>query len=408
MPTRTVGARDRTRHNITRTFSSFASSSRVTPMRVIVTSAALGLFVLAAGCRKPEPTPEPPEFREYRSEEGQFVVRWPIGTVQKRVDPVNGIPTTGEGVEAAGELYMIGYGYIPSGSGYDLEQGVASFSRSGGGKFTTGGGGKHGQDGWRDFEVAGAQAGGVRFEYASGRVLVVRGRFYILTLFGPAARLDSPAVKRFLDSFRVLDGDLPWNRPAQPPPPDPAEDPNTQPKSSGPDTTAQGKPRTKSSKASATSGQMIGWPHDPEFRDDAPGEALLVGFEVGLDKDFDYPIVGTMRPIYRADGKETFGRTYGTKREWGTVKVVAKEGYAVGAITVRAGFGIEGFSLTFMRVDGEQLDPRDAYESEWMGKRSGGSPPKTLSGDGAPVVGVVGRHGGRERVTAVGLVFRGR
>src|SRR5262245_22003986 len=121
-------------------------------MRVLVSSSALAALILATGCRKPDPTPEPPEFREYRSDQGRFVVRIPVGTVQKRSDVMNGLFTTGEGIEAAGELYMIGYGDLPFGSGYDLEQGVTTFARSGGGKLTLGEGGKHGPDGWRDFE----------------------------------------------------------------------------------------------------------------------------------------------------------------------------------------------------------------------------------------------------------------
>jgi hypothetical protein len=72
------------------------------------------------------------------------------------------------------------------------------------------------------------------------------------------------------------------------------------------------------------------------------------------------------------------------------VKVVAKSGYAVGAITVKAGLGVDGFSITFMKVEAGQLNPKDSYESEWIGGKGGGRPTK-LAGDGGVVVGVVGK-----------------
>ena len=86
--------------------------------------------------------------------------------------------------------------------------------------------------------------------------------------------------------------------------------------------------------------------------------------------------------------------------------MVAKEGYAVGAITARTTTGIEGMSITFMRVNGARLNPNDAYESEWLaGTR--GSEPTPMSGNGARVVGIRAREN-RERLSAVGLVFEGK
>ena len=72
------------------------------------------------------------------------------------------------------------------------------------------------------------------------------------------------------------------------------------------------------------------------------------------------------------------------------VKIVAKPNAAVGAITVKAGLGIDGFSITFMKVGAGQLDPSDSYESDWIGGKGGGRPTK-LAGDGGLVVGVVGK-----------------
>jgi hypothetical protein len=376
-------------------------------MRVLVSFAAVAALVVVTGCRKSEPTPEPTEFREYHSEQGRFSVRLPVGRVQKRADALNGILTTSEAVDPGRELYVVGYGDIPFGMSYDLDQGIAAFARSGGGKPVLGEGGKRGPDGWRDYEVADAKTGGVQFPYASGRVVVARGRFYVLTLFGAEARLNSPDVQKFLDSFRLLDGDLPWKRPADPQPsgPDPPENTDPQPATGGPDTAGPTNPPPRSSKSNPPQGQMLGFGADPSFQDDAPADGILIGFRVGLERSFDTPIVGTLQPIYRVDEKEVLGRKYGTKTDAGSTIVKAKPGYAVGAISARIVFGIDGFSVTFMRVNGDRLDPKDAYESNWVGNAMDRGSSKTLSGGGALVVGVIGREG-REHVSAVGLVYR--
>lgn len=53
-----------------------------------------------------------------------------------------------------------------------------------------------------------------------------------------------------------------------------------------------------------------------------------------------------------------------------------------------------------------RLNPKDAYESDWLaGTR--GSGPTILSGNGAQVIGLLARQN-MERLSAVGLVFRGK
>ena len=81
----------------------------------------------------------------------------------------------------------------------------------------------------------------------------------------------------------------------------------------------------------------------------------------------------------------------------------AKDGYAVGAISGKANQWCHGFSLTFMKVkpDGT-LDPKDSYESEWVGYTSP-KPIQKLGGDGTPVVGLAGKSNGQE-VNGLGLL----
>ena len=54
-----------------------------------------------------------------------------------------------------------------------------------------------------------------------------------------------------------------------------------------------------------------------------------------------------------------------------------------------------------MHVNGDKLDNRDSYESDWIGGY-GGNDPQLLSGQGRPVVGLIGRENARE-CTGLGL-----
>jgi hypothetical protein len=62
-----------------------------------------------------------------------------------------------------------------------------------------------------------------------------------------------------------------------------------------------------------------------------------------------------------------------------------------------------GFSVTFMKINKDCLDPSDKYESDWLGGK-GGAPETTVSGDGKPAVGILGRSGVKD-LSAMGIVF---
>jgi hypothetical protein len=149
--------------------------------------------------------------------------------------------------------------------------------------------------------------------------------------------------------------------------------------------------------------QILGGAFDPEFKDIAPGKGLLVGLEVGLGKFINNDVVRAVRPIYREDGKDALGGQRGTDLSR-VQKVVAKPGYAVGAVSVKAGLGVDGFSITFMKLGGDgKLDPKDSYESEWVGGMGGGGPVK-LGGDGTPIIGITGKSNKKD-MTGFGLLL---
>jgi hypothetical protein len=148
--------------------------------------------------------------------------------------------------------------------------------------------------------------------------------------------------------------------------------------------------------------QILGGVFDPEYYDVGPKGSLLVGLEIGLGVFIDYDVVHAFRPIYRGSGKETLGKQQGTELNR-VVKVVAKEGYAVGAVKIKAGLTVDSMIVTFMKVADGKLDPSDSYESEKVGGPGGGGPTK-LGGDGSLVVGIVGKTG-QDHATGLGLLL---
>jgi hypothetical protein len=134
--------------------------------------------------------------------------------------------------------------------------------------------------------------------------------------------------------------------------------------------------------------QQMGSGKEP-YEDVPKAGALLVGFEVTYGKFGTSRTVKTVRPIFQTADGRVAGTTRGVPGE-DVVRVVAKSGYAVGAVTIKAGAGVDGMSVTFMEIQEGRLDPRRAYESEWLGGMGGGDKTK-LAGSGAPVVGIFGK-----------------
>jgi len=102
----------------------------------------------------------------------------------------------------------------------------------------------------------------------------------------------------------------------------------------------------------------------------------------------DSPTVTTFRPIFLTQKGRITGTTHGNPGER-LIRVEAKPGYAVGALTIKAGLGVDGMSVTFMEIDEDGLNPNRTYESEWLGGM-GGDEKKRIAGTGAPVVGIYG------------------
>jgi S1-C subfamily serine protease len=147
--------------------------------------------------------------------------------------------------------------------------------------------------------------------------------------------------------------------------------------------------------------KILGGAFDPEFKDEAPDGAVLIGLELGLNKGGNG--IKAIRGIYRTDkGEEVKGTQFGTLLG-AVVTVKAKDGYAVGGLKVNAGLWVDGLTVNFMRVKGAQLDSSDSYQSDYVGGKGGN--PTILAGDGTPVVGIIGKSN-KQGTTGIGLILK--
>ncbi len=140
-----------------------------------------------------------------------------------------------------------------------------------------------------------------------------------------------------------------------------------------------------------------------EFIEMVPDGAVLIGFEVGLGKFVKNPVVHSIRPIYNTAQGETNGTQQGGFDN-GQVVVKAKPGYAVAGLTIKAGLGIDGLSVKFMRLDGQTLNSADSYISDWIGGKGGGRE-TLIGGNGSPIVGIFGKFNREHVVTGLGLML---
>ena len=193
---------------------------------------------------------------------------------------------------------------------------------------------------------SGLKTGRVRLFVAGG------GRVFILQVAGSAGDVEKSGTQTFLNTCRLPTAPPKAPSPGPAPPPGPGGTPGTSP---------------PIPVGAATT--IAGGAFDPVFKDAGPEGTLLVGLEIGLGKFFDNDVVRSVRPVYRKNGVDTFGDQHGTELILRVVKAVAKAAMRSGAITVKVGLGVDGLSITFMKVVDGKLDPKDAYESEWIGGR---------------------------------------
>lgn len=138
-----------------------------------------------------------------------------------------------------------------------------------------------------------------------------------------------------------------------------------------------------------------------DFQEVPPEGALLIGFDLGLGKFVNNDVIHYVRPIFLTALGEKKGTAFG-RLPLKVFTVKAKEGYAVGALSLRGGGGLDGLSLTFMKIDKNGLNKDVSYKSPWYGGH-GGSPGEV--GDGSPIIGICGRRSDDGKYSGLGAVI---
>jgi hypothetical protein len=218
-----------------------------------------------------------------------------------------------------------------------------------------------------------------RGESARVRVFVSEiGGVYIAVVSGTARQVAGVEATTLLTAFRPADPNVPA---LAAPAPGPAP------------------------KANPNAAAIYGGGNDPVFTDKVPDGGWLVGFEVGTAPAFGRNMTRAIRPIYRVKQNTLYGDQQGTQLDE-VVTLKAKDGYAVGAVSVMHGLGFDGIQVTFMKIAGDKLDPKESYQSEYVGSDEKKALVK-VGGDGTPIVGVVGRSNDKD-LTGFGLLLKGQ
>ncbi len=141
--------------------------------------------------------------------------------------------------------------------------------------------------------------------------------------------------------------------------------------------------------------ELVGGAGGVPFRSTHRDGLPVIGFRYALGSWNGTAALQKLEPIYDQSPASGTGAT-----------LVAREGYAVGAVLVDAQEFVTAVQVTFMRLRANgRLDPHDSYTSDWLGEPSGASP-KKIGGTGVRVLGV---HGQAAAVLdAVGLVMETR
>ena len=151
-------------------------------------------------------------------------------------------------------------------------------------------------------------------------------------------------------------------------------------------------PPTGAAPAASDDPGLAGGTGGQPFRAASPDGQPVIGFRHTLGSWAGQQAIGKLEPLFTRQSSPGTGEA-----------LLARDGYAVGAIEVDAGQFVHAVRVVFMRITPEgRLDPDDTYTSDWLGHPAGNTP-KTLGGTGEKVIGVRGR--GAAVLDAVGLVF---
>ena len=116
---------------------------------------------------------------------------------------------------------------------------------------------------------------------------------------------------------------------------------------------------------------MVGHDGSFQFIKDIPAQgAILTGFECVLTPfRQSLSTVRGVRPVFLTDSGQITGSSWGAPKGNAVFKVIAKPGYAVGKISGQFdGIALRRLKVRFDRICGLKLDPKDSYETDWIGQ----------------------------------------
>jgi hypothetical protein len=122
----------------------------------------------------------------------------------------------------------------------------------------------------------------------------------------------------------------------------------------------------------------------------SPTDQPVIGFEYETGTWMRQGVIHTLTPIFPGDEGIAISHS-----------VLAKPGYAVGAVEVNGDDYVTAIRIVFMKREGPRLLPADSYTSAWLGTPLDATSYR-LTGNGMPVVGIFGNRG--LNVDGLGLV----
>jgi hypothetical protein len=173
--------------------------------------------------------------------------------------------------------------------------------------------------------------------------------------------------------------------------------------------------RTAVGKGEVERSKQVGSSTKTAFTDSPFNGGVLIGFEIGLGKAGKDEVIHCLRALYSTPDGETpspdFGQFFDKILPNGkvqktkvtrAVRVQADPGYAVAGVTLRTRMGISGMQVTFHRLKGQQLDPKQSYTSDWIGDPKGNG--QAIMSKGSPALGIFGNVD-EAQILALGLIW---